>query len=142
MKDRFLDSDVVARLFCALYLFWVGAAAFTSTTSVPGRLKEMEGDYISVIFIILLCISLAIVVDVCVNSLSDHRYNWNWIKRHRLMLYIVGGLLSLIPSWYIGRIFGLSVSSTIFYIGSPTLIFWMGLCDLRAKYGAKLEAEL
>ncbi|MVW72123.1 hypothetical protein [Bordetella sp. 15P40C-2] len=139
MRHRFLTTDVCARLFCVVFLTYMGLAALTVRTTVPGRLVAMEGDWTIVIFLAILAIAGAVLVDVIVNSILPDRYAWQWVKSRRDLLYIISALLSIIPSWYMTKTFGLSYAGSIFYLGAPILIFHLALCDIKAKYGAQVN---
>lgn len=139
MRHRFLTTDVCARLFCVVFLTYMGLAALTVSTTVPGRLVAIEGDWTILIFITILAIAGAVLVDVIVNSILPDRYAWQWVKSRRDLLYIISALLSIVPSWYMTKLFGLSVASGVFYLGVPILIFHLALCDIKAKYGAQLN---
>lgn len=139
MRSRFLTTDVCARLFCAMFLCYIGLAGLTVSTTVPGRLVSTEGDWTIAIFAIVLAISAAVVIDVMVNTIMPDEYQWEWVKSRRDLLYIVGSMLSIIPSWYITKRYGLTWAGGVLYLGGPLLIFLLALCDIKAKYGAQIN---
>lgn len=139
MKIRIISTDVCARFFCVMFLLYIGLAALTARNTVPGRLVAMEGDWTVAIFLAILTISMMVLVDVVVNTIMPDKYQWEWVKSRRDLLYIFGAMLSIIPSWYVTRRIGLSWAAGVLYLGAPILILHLALCDLKAKYGAQVD---
>lgn len=134
MKHRFFSTDITARLACVLFLSFMGLAALTASSTVPGRLVSLEGDWTITLFIAILALAAAVLLDVVVNSLMPDRYQWEWVKSRRDLIYLIGGLLSIAPSYYIAKLYGLTLAGSVLYLGMPILIFHLALCDIKAKY--------
>ena len=139
MRHRFLTTDVCARLFCVVFLIYMGLAGLTVRTTVPGRLVVIEGDWTIGIFLAILAIAAMVLADVIINSIMPYRFHWQWVKSKRDLLYLAGAMLSLVPSWYITKINAVSLAGATLYLGIPLLIFHLAFCDIKAKYGAQIH---
>lgn len=131
--DRFFVTDVTARLGGILFACYIGTAGLTLPTTVPGKFVMMEGDWSLLIPIINLLIASVMLLDLVVNLLMSPRYNWKWIKPRRDYLYLAGCIFSLLPSWSIAKVVGVSGPGGILYVGFPLLFIHLAGSDIWAK---------
>lgn len=134
MKHRFFTTDITARLACVLFLAFMGTAALTASSTVPARMAAIEGDWAVGFFVLILLMAFAILIDIVINSMMPDEYQWEWVKSRRDLLYLLSGFMSMAPSFYISKLFGMTSAGAILYIGMPILIFHLALCDIKAKY--------
>lgn len=131
-----MNTDLIARLMASTYMLYISLAGMGARTTLPGRMVAWEGDYVLGLFAIVLLTGLAILLDVVANELIPTRFQWKWVKNKRDMLYIVGGILTLAPTYYVTKVIDVSEAAVALYLVFPVLVMLMGFADVKCKFEA------
>lgn len=127
------NTDVVARLFAAFCLAYPPLAAYTIPTSVSGRIHIGLGEFTSItLFSVMFSISLLIIADVVLNSLSD-RPRWKWVTKIRDTLYMVAAFCTIIVPFTASQFSEVDIAICFLYLVIFSVFASLSWCDSSAK---------
>lgn len=128
-----MNTDIVARLFCAAFTLYAPFTALTAPTSVAARSARFQFENGVVLFVLMSAIAILIIVDVLANDLLGDKFEWVWISKKRDWLYLGSAFCAAVVPFSVNRYAELSAGAIYLYVfiflGSLSLAW----CDAYAQ---------
>lgn len=125
-----MNTDIIARLFCAALTFYVPFMAFVVPWSMPAHMVHLEGATITPLYVLMLIIAGLIVLDVVANKMCPYkRCNIQWLADSREIVFIAAAFCALVTPFSASKVLGADDATGYLYLVIFTGSLALSWCD-------------
>lgn len=132
-----MNTDIVARLFCAAIAMYPPLAAWTMPDSLSGRMQLVEAGTSAFLFGVMVTIAALILLDVGLNSLPRCRPLLPRLSRIRDYLYLGLAFCAAFVPFSVSKVMAVDTGANYLYFIIFALASALAWCDATAKKNTK-----
>ncbi|ALA45434.1 hypothetical protein ADP64_000036 [Achromobacter phage phiAxp-2] len=131
-----MNTDIIARLFCAALTFYVPFMAFAIPWSLPARILSVEGIVTIPLYVLMTLIAALIVLDVVANKMCPFKVcQLQWLVNLRESVFIGAAFCALVTPFSASKVLGADDATGYLYLVIFTGSLALSWCDAFDKRG-------
>lgn len=131
-----MNTDIIARLFCAALTFYVPFMAFAIPWSLPARILSVEGIVTIPLYVLMTIIAALIVLDVAANKMCPFKAcQLQWLADIREGVFIAAAFCALVTPFSASKVLGADDATGYLYLVIFTGSLALSWCDAFDKRG-------
>ncbi len=125
-----MNTDIIARLFCAALTFYVPFMAFAVPWSMPARVMSFEGVVTIPLYVLMTIIASLILLDVVANKMCPYkRCTIPWLANSREVIFIAAAFCALVTPFSASKVLGADDATSYLYLVIFTGSLALSWCD-------------
>lgn len=139
-----MNTDIIARLFCAALTLYIPFMAFAIPWSVPAQVRSHEGLMSYPTYIMMILLAVLIMVDVAANKMCTHKLcRIKILADNREYLFIATAFCALVVPFSASKTYmGISGVAGYLYLVIFTGSLALSWCDAFDRRGVNRATYL
>jgi len=132
-----MNTDIIARLFCAALTFYIPFAAFAIPWSMPARVMFFEGHGGTVpLYVLMTATAAMILLDVVANKMCPYkRCRIQWLANSRVALFTIAAFCAIVTPFSASKVLGADDATSYLYLVIFTGSLALSWCDAFDQRG-------